>query len=63
MTLVAVDIGNTRIKLGLFTRSAASTGLATPDFMAAIPSVGFDEQALADWCAAFRNRSSGGLRA
>jgi type III pantothenate kinase len=49
MALVAVDIGNTRIKLGLFTAPAANNGLATPDFMFAIPSAGFNEQGLADW--------------
>src|SRR5690349_19686415 len=49
MALVAVDIGNTRIKLGLFTAPTAANGLPEPDSMLAIPSAGFDEKVLAAW--------------
>jgi type III pantothenate kinase len=49
MTLVVVDIGNTRIKLGLFTERAAQTDLPAPDRMLAVSSAEFDDGELAAW--------------
>ncbi|MCC7085599.1 MAG: type III pantothenate kinase [Pirellulales bacterium] len=49
--ILAIDIGNTRIKLGLFDLPATQTGIATPSQTLAIPLQDWNELELQDWLA------------
>lgn len=55
-TLIAADIGNTRIKLGRFDRSASTPGLPEPTATCELPlqskTGDFDSERLIDWCRA-----------
>jgi type III pantothenate kinase len=49
MSLIAVDIGNSRIKLGLFAAPAESSGLPTPSRILAVSTANWDEASLQHW--------------
>jgi type III pantothenate kinase len=51
-SLIAADIGNTRIKLGLFDGSAPKTGIAPPSQSIAVPVQNWNESDLQNWIAA-----------
>jgi pantothenate kinase type III len=49
MSLIAVDIGNSRIKLGLFAARAEANGLPTPSRILATPTMNWDEANVQNW--------------
>jgi type III pantothenate kinase len=49
MSLIAVDIGNTRIKLGLFAARAEANGLPTPSRTLVVPTLIWDEASAQNW--------------
>ena len=47
--LIAVDVGNSRIKLGLFDRAAQGDGVVEPSRILELPTVGWESARLAAW--------------